>query len=134
MSDTAIDDFLDYIRSEKGLSPHTIDAYGRDVRAFAQFLSKRPWADVGAEQILSFLAHLKEKGYASSSICRILVAVKVFFRFLKKEGVIDVDLGRYFETPKIWQLIPEVLSVEESTPSSANLRLRTSSERATRRS
>ncbi len=37
----------------------------------------------------------------------------MFFRFLKKEGVISVDLGRYFETPKIWQLVPEVLSMEE---------------------
>jgi integrase/recombinase XerD len=42
-----------------------------------------------------------------------LVAVKVFFRFLKKEGEIAVDLGRYFDTPKLWQLIPEVLSSEE---------------------
>lgn len=42
-----------------------------------------------------------------------LVAIKVFFRFLKKEGLISVDLGCYFETPKIWQLIPEVLQIGE---------------------
>ena len=42
-----------------------------------------------------------------------LVAVKVFFRFLKKEGDIFLDLGRYFDTPKLWQLIPEVLTVSE---------------------
>jgi integrase/recombinase XerD len=42
-----------------------------------------------------------------------LAAAKVFFRFLKKEGEISLDLGRYFESPKIWQLIPEVLSCEE---------------------
>jgi len=108
-----VTDFLDYIRSEKGLSEHTIDAYGRDIQAFERFVLKRAWVDVGAEQILSFLAHLKERGYASSSICRILVSVKVFFRFLKKEGLIDVDLGRYFQTPKMWQLVPDVLSMEE---------------------
>ena len=113
MLDPAAAEFIDYIRSEKGLSPQTVDAYGRDVRAFALFLSHRPWPSVGSEEILSFLSHLKKTGYASSSICRILVAVKVFFRFLKKEGIIGVDLGRYFETPKIWQLIPDVLSVEE---------------------
>jgi integrase/recombinase XerD len=49
----------------------------------------------------------------SCNFCRTLVAVKVFFRFLKKEGVVELDLGRYFETPKIWQLIPEVLTIEE---------------------
>lgn len=113
MSDPLVLDFLDHIRSEKGLSSHTIEAYGRDIRAFAEFLGGLDWRGVAPEQILAFLAQLKGKGYASSSICRILVAVKVFFRFLKREGVISLDLGRYFETPKLWQLIPEVLSLEE---------------------
>lgn len=62
---------------------------------------------------MAFLAVLKNKQYASSSICRMLVSIKVFFRFLKKEGVISVDLGCYFETPKMWQLIPEVLQIHE---------------------
>jgi len=76
-------------------------------------LTVKDWKEVGSDAILRFLAHLKEKGYASSSICRMLVAVKVFFRFLKKEGEVSLDLGRYFDTPKMWQLVPEALSVEE---------------------
>jgi len=108
-----IGDFLDYLRCEKGLSPNTIEAYGRDVGAFALTLAARDWKSVQSDAILQFLRHLKEKGYASSSTCRALVAVKVFFRFLKREGRIDVDLGRYFDTPKIWQLIPDVMTVEE---------------------
>lgn len=106
-------DFLDYIRSEKGLSSHTIEAYGRDIGAFADLLSVKDWKRVTPETILEFLGHLKRRDYASSSICRMLVAVKVFFRFLKKEGEIDLDLGRYFDSPKLWQLVPEVLSTEE---------------------
>jgi integrase/recombinase XerD len=106
-------DFLDYIRSEKGLSSHTIEAYGRDIEVFADFLSLKDWSQVTSEHVLAFLKHLNAKSYASSTICRMLVAVKVFFRFLKKEGEISLDLGRYFETPKLWQLIPEVLSMEE---------------------
>lgn len=106
-------DFLDYIRSEKGLSSHTIEAYSRDIDSFAQSLPVKNCKEVTSEHILAFLGDLKGKGYASSSICRMLVAVKVFFRFLKKEGEITLDLGRYFETPKLWQLIPEVLSMEE---------------------
>lgn len=110
---SAIVDFLDTIRSEKGLSPHTIEAYGRDIRSFAEHLPIKDWQQVTSETIFSFVAHLQNKSYASSSICRILIAIKVFFRFLKKEGEIPLDLGRYFETPKIWQLIPEALSMEE---------------------
>jgi integrase/recombinase XerD len=109
----AVDDFLNTIRTEKGLSSHTVEAYGRDVRAFGATLAIKDWAKVTPNEILFFLGQLKNQQYASSSICRILVAVKVFFRFLKKEGMISLDLGRYFETPKMWQLIPEVMSIEE---------------------
>jgi integrase/recombinase XerD len=110
---SSIADFLDYLRSERGLSPHTIEAYGRDARSFAALLEVVSWSSVTPDHILRFLSHLKEKRYASSSISRILIAVKVFFRFLKKEGVIQSDLVRNFETPKIWQLIPEVMTLEE---------------------
>lgn len=105
-------DFLDYIRSEKGLSPHTVEAYGRDITAFEKFAQKS-FKEVQPEDILGFISYLRAKAFASSTICRMLVAVKVFFRFLKKEGEIKVDLGRYFDTPKMWQLIPEVLTTEE---------------------
>jgi len=112
----ALADFLDYLRSEKGLSPHTLEAYGRDVTAFSSFLQARgksSFRDVSGESIYEFLHQLKSKGYASSSISRMLIAVKVLFRFLKQENLIVQDIARNFETPKIWQLIPEALSREE---------------------
>src|SRR5580658_3503854 len=108
-----IRDFLDYIRTEKGLSANTVEAYSRDIESFGATLTIKDWKQTGGEEVLRFLSTLKEKGYASSSICRMLVAVKVFFRFLKREGEIGQDLGRYFDSPKMWQLIPEVLSIEE---------------------
>jgi integrase/recombinase XerD len=111
--DERIADFLDYLRSERGLSSHTIVAYGRDVQTFAAHLGHANWRSVDSGSILQFLSHLKDRGFASSTLCRSLVSVKVFFRFLKKEGVVDVDLGRYFNTPKTWQLIPDVLTIEE---------------------
>lgn len=108
-----IDEFLDHIRSEKGLSPHTIEAYGRDIRLFGDLLVLKDWKGVGSGEVIAFLGELKNRSFASSSVCRILVAVKVFFRFLKKEGEVSLDLGRYFETPKMWQLVPEVMTPEE---------------------
>src|SRR3989344_2917661 len=95
LSSTAIADFIDYLGSERGLSPLTLEAYGRDIRSFQQFVAERPWPEVKAEHILDFLEHLKRKNYAPSSICRMLISVKVFFRFLKKEGLIGIDLARY---------------------------------------
>lgn len=113
---TDILDFLDYIRTEKGFSPHTIDSYGRDLRSFHDYLKKQGIEDVSAlssEHIVSFLSFLQQKQYASSTICRCLIAMKVFLRFLKKEGKLSVDIGQNFQTPRIWQLIPEVLTLDE---------------------
>jgi len=108
-----VSDFLDYIRTEKGLSSNTIEAYNRDILAFSATLKIKDWEQVSAQDILHFLQFLNEKSYSSSSICRMLIAVKVFFRFLKQEGEITQDLSLYFNTPKMWQLIPEVLSIQE---------------------
>lgn len=112
----ALSEFLDYLRSEKGLSPNTLEAYGRDVSSFGAFLQsegKLSFREATSDSIYAFLSQLKEREYASSSISRMLIAIKVFFRFLKKENAIPQDVARNFETPKIWQLIPDVLSKEE---------------------
>jgi len=104
-----IEEFLAYLGSEKGLSINTIEAYGRDVRLFASAIKGEP----GKDDVLAYLQSLQAKGHASSSICRALVAVKVFCRFLKKEGYIASDPTVNLEGPKLWQLIPEVLTMEE---------------------
>jgi integrase/recombinase XerD len=105
-----VQDFLDYLRSERGLSAHTLEAYGRDVRLFIQVAhGDAPTVDT----VYAFLGLLKEKQYAPSSIARMLVSIKVFCRFLKREGLLAWDLNAIFETPKVWQLIPEVLSISE---------------------
>ncbi|HUD01077.1 MAG TPA: site-specific integrase, partial [Rhabdochlamydiaceae bacterium] len=74
-----IADFLVYLGSEKGLSPHTLAAYGRDLSAFAEYSGKKAEEVVG-DQIIAYFQTLKNKGIASSSLCRALVAIKVFFR------------------------------------------------------
>jgi integrase/recombinase XerD len=111
-----LEDFIDYIRIEKGLSPNTVEAYRRDLSSFLHFLNGENSfraEDFKEERILSFLSEKKNKGYADSSLCRLLVSLKVFFRFLKKEGILEKDVGKYFEMPKVWQLIPEVLTFSE---------------------
>ena len=114
--DLALSDFLSYISSEKGLARNTIEAYQRDIMQFYTFLEEKKTVElslVSYEDFLCFLDSLRQKSYASSSLSRSLMALKVFFRFLKKEGSIEVDPTLHLDSPKIWQLIPEVLSITE---------------------
>ncbi len=112
-----LDDLLIYLGSEKGLSTHTIEAYQRDNLAFTAFLEALgvySYSDVTQNTILDFLAFQKQQyQYASSTLCRQLMAIKVLFRFLKREGIVLNNVALYLDSPKLWQLIPEVLSLEE---------------------
>jgi len=109
-------DFLAYIASEKGLSSNTIEAYRRDITAFMEFIQPlgiASFSEVETSHFLEFLAHFKEKGYASATLCRMVIALKVLFRFLTRESHIPTNSAFYLRTPKLWQLIPEVLTYEE---------------------
>lgn len=108
-----IADFLVYLGSEKGLSPHTLAAYRRDLSALSEFWKGKKAEEIIGEQIIEYFQSLKAQGLASSSLCRALVAIKVFFRFLKREKIISNNPTLFLESPKMWQLIPEVLTVEE---------------------
>jgi len=105
-----IQDFLSFITSEKGLSRNTSLAYGHDLKRFAEWVKKE---DVCEEDVVAHLSELRDKGYASSSIYRALMALRVFFRFVKSEGGIPSDPTALLDSPKLWQLIPEVLTQDE---------------------
>ncbi len=105
-----IEDFLSYIVSEKGLSRNTSLAYGRDLKRFVRSFKG---VEVVEKDLVAHLSELKDRGYASASICRALMALKVFFRFVKSEGWIQSDPTALLDSPKLWQLIPEVLTQEE---------------------
>lgn len=110
-----LEDFLTYIASEKGLSLNTIEAYQRDLQGFLKFLNQQTltsWSSVDQEMIVSYLS-LKKETCAPASLARLLVAIKVFFRFLKREEIIEKNPAALLEIPKIWRKIPTVLSQKE---------------------
>lgn len=115
--DGLLDDFSTYIGSEKGLSTHSIEAYQRDISAFFKFLCLKKNLNsidqVKETHLIDFVDQLKNDQYASSSVARNMIAIKVLCRFLKREGLLQSNFALYISTPKIWQLIPEVLSLDE---------------------
>ena len=111
-----INEFLSYIGSEKGLAINTIEAYRRDINAFSIFLQQLgiySFKDITSDHLIRFLTHLKESDYATSTISRSLIAIKVLFRFLLREGEIVANITSSLQSPKLWQLIPEVLTSAE---------------------
>lgn len=109
-------DFLSYLGSEKGLSQNTLAAYRSDITQFfaqLQGQGKLTINQIEEDDVLKFLSCLKSKEYAVSSICRAIVALKVFFRFLKQERIVEKDVTVNLDSPKMWHLIPEVLTISE---------------------
>lgn len=109
--DPLLQSFMIFISSEKGLCKNTILAYSRDLQSFQKYLNMN-FKEIGQDDIIGYLSHMKA-GYSSSSIYRAFVTIKVFYRFLKKEGFVNVDPTSLFDFPKVWQLIPSVLTYEE---------------------
>ncbi len=107
-----LDHFSYYLSLEKGVGSTTQSAYLSDISGF---LHSTPHSinRVSADEIVSYLKKLQEEGYASSSIYRKIVAIKLFFRFLTREKKIKEDPSLFLTSPKIWQLIPEILTIEE---------------------
>jgi integrase/recombinase XerD len=107
--------FLNYLRVEKGLSPNTIEAYGRDLLKFGVFAAKHglKTEKVKRGDVVDFLSGLYRNGLDSRSVARHLVAVRNFFRFSLTEGLIKEDPAANVESPKFRQSLPEFLTVEE---------------------
>jgi integrase/recombinase XerD len=111
-----IDRFADHLAMERGLSANTLSAYRRDLTRFASFLEKRGTDSPNAvrrSDILDFLMYDRERGLAVNSVSRALVAVKVFFAFLQREGMLDRNVTEAMDSPRLWKVLPGVLSVKE---------------------
>jgi len=116
MLSDVLKDFFLYLTAEKGLSLNTIKAYQNDLNRFINFLesqSVRDFNAVSQDQIVNFCALLQSHSYAQTSITRALIAIKVLFRYLKKEKLIFKNVAFYLESPKLWQVLPSVLSSSE---------------------
>jgi len=111
-----IEEFLNYLSVERGLSANTIVAYRRDLKKYTGFLSRRSITDadsVTRETITDYMQKQKTGGLSASSISRSLAAIKMFHRFLTRERLAKEDPTNLLETPKLWKRVPEVLSSTE---------------------
>jgi len=112
----ALREFMSYASAERGLSANTLDAYGRDLRAYTEFLDSKGRAqldDVTHEDITAFLHTQWAKGYAAATVSRKVAAIKTFHKFLVREGIATTLPTELLPSPKKPQRVPDVLSVEQ---------------------
>jgi len=113
----AIDRFVDAVWLESGLSQHTLDAYRRDLSAFAIWLGDgHPRTDmIGAErgQILGYLAERVGQSASPRTTARLLSSLRRFYRHAVREGHAKADPTVDVESPKLGKPVPRTLTEED---------------------
>jgi integrase/recombinase XerD len=113
-----VEAFRHYVRSERGLAANTLLAYGRDLEKFRRWVADGGLADYlspGLRELSGYLEHLRGQGLAPSSVARHLVALKMFYRFLRLEERAAEGTVELLSSPALWERIPQVLSPEAVT-------------------
>jgi len=117
--DELIERYIRYLQYERNASPHTIRNYRSDLVQFRNFLAggkgEAPVeaGSIDALRIRGFLAFLLEKEKKKTSIARKLSAVRAFFKFLSREGVLAENPASTVSTPKLTRSLPRILTEEE---------------------
>jgi integrase/recombinase XerD len=112
----ALAEFLEILRVEAGASPHTLEAYGRDLTAFLGWAAERGCkspAKVDAARVVDWLELRRSEGRAEASVARELVAIRMLLRTLVREGQLKKDPTALLSSPRLAQALPTTLSVEE---------------------
>lgn len=109
-----LDQFINYLRIERGLANNTIASYSRDLLRFSKFLEGQDISPLGVsrDQISEYVRSLG-KEMSASSVARNISAIKSFFRYLVAEGRIEDNPARLIETPKASLRLPQVLTRDE---------------------
>lgn len=117
-----IGDFLDYLTTERNVSVNTVTAYRDDVESFVTFLCN-DYFTLGRDQldfrrvdhlaVRAYLAHLARRNLKRSSIARQLSALRTFFKYLMREGVVEMNPARSVATPKREKYLPSVMQTSD---------------------
>lgn len=114
--DILVDQYINYLVFEKGLSEKTIESYSSDLSKYLQFLKQKEINDITQADtplILKHLIALRESGLGSKSCARHLITLRGFYKFLAQEKILEFDPAKLIDLPKSGLKLPDVLSVSE---------------------
>jgi integrase/recombinase XerD len=110
--------FRNYLQSERGLAANTLLAYGRDLDRFAGWVAGgglNNYLTPSLRDLSHYLEYLRTEKLAPPSVARHLVALKMFYRFLRLEERTTESTVELLNSPSLWERIPQVLSPENVT-------------------
>ncbi len=110
-----IDRYLSFLSAERGLSPHTLEGYRRDLEDLALYLDRvgRDLGSVDVEVLMGYLMNLAARGLSPATIRRRLSAIRGFYAFLVEMELLDSDPTEGLDNPRTWKHLPQVLSLDE---------------------
>ncbi len=106
--------FRNYMKAERGLSENTVVSYGFDLDKWLSFVSTgmvAAYLKPSLSELAGFIGYLREdEKLAPPSVARALVALKMFYRFLKLEERTNAHTVELLSSPSLWERVPQVLS------------------------
>ena len=113
--DHAITQFLRYLRAERNVSPHTLNAYQSDLTLFGEFLAiiGEAWQAVDRATLRRYVVSLQADGAARATIARKLACLRSFYRFAQREAEVERNPAQHVLTPRRGERLPNVLTVQE---------------------
>ena len=107
------EDFRNYLRIERGMSPNTVASYVRDVEGLLKAYEGYLPADIGTAEVERYLSDRIQKGLSKRSQARLLSSLRSFFNWCIEEGDLKDNPCDRIDAPKLGKDLPAVLSVEE---------------------
>lgn len=114
--DIFVDQYINYLVFEKGLSEKSIESYSSDLSNYLAFLKQKGIKDITQTDtplILKHMIALRESGLGSKSCARHLITLRGFYKFLAQEKILEFDPAKLIDLPKSGLKLPDVLSVSE---------------------
>lgn len=118
-----VDRFLEMLAADRGCTSNTVSAYRNDLTQFAGYLGRPPagepcppcegWEEATEAHFAAYLAHLRGRDYATSTVARKTAAIKSFSAFLVVEGVHPADRSLGMASPRVDRYVPKAISPED---------------------
>ncbi len=112
-SEELIDNFIDELWLEKGLSQNTLSAYRQDISTFNKWLKTINLLEVTKVELLDYLAYRLKKGYSSRSTARSLSSLRALYNQLSNKYNLKENPTAEIDSPKLGHSLPKVISEEE---------------------